>query len=62
MVLHFIQTAGNFISVLTTVHPERAGQLLPIGVLIVYRIWQGKSISEWSDIYMTFIHIHWKCG
>jgi len=33
-----VQTAGKFLSVLTTVHPEKAGWLLPIGVLIVYRI------------------------
>ena len=33
-----VQTAGKFLSVLTTVHPEKAGWLLPIGVHIVYRI------------------------
>ena len=32
------QTAGKFLSVMTTVHPEKVGWLLPIGVLKVYNI------------------------
>jgi hypothetical protein len=44
MVLQFIPTAGKSLSVLTTVDPKKAGQLLPIGVLKVYVIYLQKSI------------------